>query len=90
MTEYNDELSEFELRIFKDIEKVVLKAESKFELYHSSHEGYALLLEEVNELWDEVKKQSHDYKKEYIEASHVACVAIRFMKMCKLKDNEIR
>lgn len=25
-------------------------------VFHSPHEGYAILLEEVNELWDEIKK----------------------------------
>lgn len=28
--------------------------------YGSAHEGFALLLEEVDELWDEVKKKTED------------------------------
>ena len=27
----------------------------------SMHEAYAILLEELDELWDEVKKKHHDY-----------------------------
>lgn len=57
--------------------------------YHSSHEGYAILAEELDELWEEVKKKSRNYKNEYKEAAHVACVAVRYMMMCRKKDNEI-
>ena len=43
----------------EDIAKEVLEelnsAESKFAPFNSSHEGYAVLLEEVDELWDVVK-----------------------------------
>jgi hypothetical protein len=43
----------------EDIAKEVLeeleRAESKFAPFNSSHEGYAVLLEEVDELWEIVK-----------------------------------
>jgi len=42
----------------KIVEEVVAElesAESKFAPFNSSHEGYAVLLEEVDELWDVVK-----------------------------------
>lgn len=47
----------------------------------SPHEGWAILREEVDELWDEVKvKQSkHDRAKMRREAKQVAAMAIRFM-----------
>lgn len=47
--------------------------------FNSAHEGYAVILEELDELWDEVKKREHDYKKMYNEAKQVAAMAIRFM-----------
>ncbi len=77
----------------KEIEDVIKElefAEKKFAGYNSSHEGYAIIAEELDELWDEVKKHSHDYKAEYHEAKQVACTAIRFMKMCQKFDNELR
>ncbi len=75
--------------IIKNIEKEIQYAESKFPGFNSSHEGYAIILEEVDELWELVKAHSHDYKKEYNEAKQIACTAIRFMKMCKKHDVEL-
>lgn len=47
-----------------EIETEYRSARNKFPAFHSAHEGYAVLLEEVDELveavnrlWDEVKKQ---------------------------------
>jgi NTP pyrophosphatase (non-canonical NTP hydrolase) len=47
----------------------------------SAHEGYAVLLEEVDELWDEVKMNSRQrsIKKMREEAIQVAAMAMRFV-----------
>ena len=45
----------------------------------SRHEGYAVLLEEVDELWDEVKKRNPDPVALRKEATQVAAMAIRFV-----------
>lgn len=56
------------------------KAIAKHTPMNSPHEGYAVLLEEVDELWEEVKKQSCGYGPEAVkEALHVAAMAIRFI-----------
>lgn len=48
-----------------------------------SHEAYGVLLEEVDELWDEVKKRVIDRKAMRKEAIQVAAMAIRFvMNVC--------
>ncbi len=47
--------------------------------YNSYHEGYSVLLEECDELWDEVKKNNVDPVRIYEEAKDIACVAIRIM-----------
>lgn len=56
-------------------------ASSKFEPFNSAHEGYAVLAEEVDELWDEVK--GHDgYERTARmrnEAVQVAAMALRFL-----------
>lgn len=46
--------------------------------FHNAHEGYAVLKEEVDELWDEIKK---DGAKDRIreEAVQVAAMAIRII-----------
>lgn len=52
--------------------------------YSSPHEGYAVLLEEVEELKAEVFKQQAKRSRQdmYVEACQVAAVAIRFMTDC--------
>ena len=45
--------------------------------FNSSHEGYAVLLEEVDEMWEDIK---HDRRAESVEeAVQVAAMAIRYI-----------
>jgi hypothetical protein len=46
---------------------------------HGPHEGYAVILEELDELWDEVKKRNPDLAAMRKEAIQVAAMAIRFV-----------
>ena len=48
---------------------------------HSPHEGWAKMLEEVDELWEEVRRKSALRSKAAMraEAKQVAAIAIRFM-----------
>ena len=46
--------------------------------YHSAHEGYAVILEELDELWDEVKADGPKDRMR-AEAIQVAATAIRFI-----------
>lgn len=45
--------------------------------FNSSHEGFAVLKEEVDELWDAIKKNDITHARE--EAVQVAAMAIRFL-----------
>ena len=56
-------------------------ANKKYPPFNSAHEGYAVLLEEIDELWDEVKKnpKSRDMDKMREEAVQVAAMALRFL-----------
>lgn len=56
----------------------------KYPKFNSPHEGYSILLEEVDELWEEVKiKQGkRDPEKLEKEAIQVAAMAIRFILDC--------
>lgn len=52
--------------------------------FHNLHEGYAVLLEEVDELWDEVKKKVPDMKNVKLEAIQIAAMALRIVtELCK-------
>jgi hypothetical protein len=52
--------------------------------FNSAHEGFAVLKEEVDELWDEIKvnQKRRDLPKMYKEAKQVAAMALRFMREC--------
>lgn len=49
--------------------------------FNSEHEGYAVLLEEVDELWDEVKlnPKARSNTRTQAEAIQVAAMALRFI-----------
>lgn len=49
--------------------------------FNSAHEGYAVILEELDELWEEVRKRRGMRSTERLrnEAKQVAAMAIRFM-----------
>ena len=46
--------------ILIDVKKELISANEKNEPFNSSHEGYAVLKEEVDELWEAIK---HGYKR---------------------------
>lgn len=60
----------------------VLRAKTKFLPFNSAHEGYAVLLEEIDELWDEVKKNQRVRDNKSLmrkEAIQCAAMAVRFV-----------
>jgi len=62
-----------------DVREELERATSIHGPFYSPHEGYAVLLEEVDELWDEIKKgkgRSLSYKG-MTEAIQVAAMAMR-------------
>ncbi len=59
------------------VEEELVDAMGKFPPFHTAHEGYAVLLEEVDELWEEVKKGRKGTARE--EAKQVAAMAVRLM-----------
>jgi NTP pyrophosphatase (non-canonical NTP hydrolase) len=62
------------------IEKELQKAKYRFpKKINSFHEAYGILLEEVEEFWDEVKKNEGEQNKQMLtlEILQVATVAIR-------------
>jgi NTP pyrophosphatase (non-canonical NTP hydrolase) len=62
-----------------DVETELAQARSKYRPMASAHEGWAVLREEVDELWEEVKKKSskRDTGAMYDELIQVAAMAQR-------------
>jgi len=67
--------------ILYDVNDEVRRAMGEFPSFNSSHEGYAVIKEELDELWDEVKKKRHSRSNELLreEAIQVAAMAVRFV-----------
>lgn len=55
----------------------VLRAQNKFAPFNSTHEGYAVIAEELDELWDDVKANKVGAAAD--EAEQVAAMAVRFI-----------
>ena len=62
----------------EEVEEEFDHAVYSFPPFSSMHEAYAVLLEEVDELWDEVK--ASNFKLARREAIQVAAMAMRFVK----------
>lgn len=67
--------------IVSDVQIELYRATDKFGPMRSPHEGWAILREEVDELWDEVKTNgsTEAMRKEAIQ---VAAMAVRFVLDC--------
>lgn len=64
----------------KVVEDVILeldRATSKFGSFNSSHEGYAVMKEEFDEMWDEIKR--NDIQRSREECVQVAAMAFRYL-----------
>ena len=61
--------------IDKNIRDEMEESVLKYGAFHSFHEAYGVLKEEVDELWNEIKRKEYDYDKIYEEAIQVAAMA---------------
>lgn len=74
-------------KILVDIAEEFINATKKFGAFHNAHEGFAVLLEEVDELWDNIKlNQTLPYRLPNIKkkAIQVSAMAIRILFDCCL------
>ena len=65
--------------VLQDIKTEFSRATEKFGPFNSAHEGYAVMLEEMDELWDEIKKKTKDLPHMREEAIQIAAMAMRFV-----------
>lgn len=67
-----------------DVISEFARATSRFPAFRSAHEGYAIIKEELDELWEAIRKtkwDSPDIDMDHIreEAKQVSAMALRFM-----------
>jgi hypothetical protein len=60
-----------------DVREEIMRAIARYPQFNSHHEGFAVILEEIDELWDEIKTNNH--KRARVEAIQVAAMAVRFI-----------
>lgn len=73
-----------ESKALKLVYQELTHAQESYPRFNSMHEGYAVLLEEVDELWEEVKKKQ-PLRESYIiekECIQIAAMAIRIILDC--------
>ncbi len=69
-------------RAFRMVTAESHRAAQLFTPFNSPHEGFAVLLEEVDELWAEVKSRDRSGAAMREEAVQVAAMALRFLTDC--------
>lgn len=62
-----------------DIREEYLKARRKHAPMHSGHEGWAVIKEELDELWELVRADNASGSLAYKEATQVAAMGLAFM-----------
>lgn len=55
------------------------RANKLYEPFNSPHEGYAIMLEEMDELFEEIKRKQPDKTRMREEAIQVGAMAIKFI-----------
>lgn len=63
-----------------DLDEEIFRAVGMHNWSGSAHEGWAVIFEEVDELWEEIRKRNTDRDKDHMrrEAIQIAATAIRF------------
>ena len=61
------------------VKQELIFAMAHFQPFNSAHEGYAVILEELDELWDEIKRKDRSEPNMRGEALQVAAMGLRFI-----------
>ena len=66
----------------KEVKQEFRRAIDKFSSFSSTHEGYAVIKEELDELWDEIKGNTNPKGNMRKEAAQIAAMGLRFIVDC--------
>ena len=67
--------------VARGIREELERARGRFAVFNSAHEGYAILLEELDELWEEIKADNNGDRAKMIaeEATQVGAMGLRLL-----------
>lgn len=80
---YMDQIYEILFRVRNE----VVRAKQKHDPMHSPHEGYAVIQEEVDELWEEIKADEGREGDAMTEAVQIAAMAVRYVLDLQINRN---
>lgn len=69
--------------VLAEVRGELLEAMRRFPGFHSPHEGWAVIYEELDELWDHVRANEGREADARYEAIQVAAMAVRYVIDCK-------
>lgn len=72
-----DELA-YRASLVTELYRELDRAMSEYGPFHSAHEGYAVLLEELDEVWDEIKR--NDARRTREELVQVGAMVLKFLR----------
>jgi hypothetical protein len=73
------EASSRRLRLLALVDAELDRATRKFDRFHSPHEGWAVIREELDELWEHVRADGGRSAEAAVEALQVATMALRYV-----------
>lgn len=62
----------------EEVAAEVARAMAKFDSFNSPHEGWAVIKEEMDELWEHVRANTARSGQARTEAIHIAAMAVRY------------
>ncbi len=78
---FSPETASVVMSVTFDVTAELASAMARYPAMNSAHEGYAVILEELDELWEEVRKKPSERSRDamHAEAIQVAAMAMRFI-----------
>lgn len=74
------------MSFFDDAAQELARANTIHPPFRSLHEGYAVLLEEVDELWDEIRRRGHRRPRVRAECVQIAAMAGKVVAFLEASD----
>ena len=82
-TELQQTFNQITTQVFEELVSANRKFMARF---NSDHEGYAVIKEELEEVWEEIKKDNHQLARE--EMIQVAAMAVKFVYSSMIRGEE--